>query len=77
MNILKTENISQVRARPSIEQDNKADIGRDNKAGMGRDDKAGTGRDNKAGLEKQDNKEAQEDKTITEWVIQDKTRKQV
>ncbi len=47
MNILRAENIRQVRAGPSTEWDDKASIGRDDQVGTGGDNKASKRRNNK------------------------------
>ena len=65
LNVLRIEDVNQIRARPSSKQDNEAGIGGDNKAGIGKNDKtgikkqdnkAGTRRDNKMGIKRWDKK---------------------
>lgn len=54
MNFLRAEDLKQVGARPSIEQDNKVGIKGDEKVGIRRDDIAGTEGDKKVSTKGQD-----------------------
>lgn len=52
LNVLRDEDIRQVRTRPSTEEDNKVNIREDVKVGMGGDNKAGIKGDDKADIRK-------------------------